>query len=108
MGSARMTLAPAITAIAVSSMGRKRTAPASMTASLKAMPSARRSSMKSTRMMELRTTIPAPAMKPIMLVAVKKAPIAPCAGMMPTSENGIAIITIAGVMKLRNQPTMST
>ena len=32
-----------------------------------------RSSMKSTRMMELRTTMPAPAMKPIIEVAVKKA-----------------------------------
>src|SRR5690348_17873246 len=33
-----------------------------------------RSSMKSTRMIELRTTIPAPAMNPIMDVAVKNAP----------------------------------
>jgi len=33
-----------------------------------------RSSMKSTRMIELRMTIPAPAMKPIMDVAVKNAP----------------------------------
>ena len=30
--------------------------------------------MKSTRMMELRTTMPAPAMKPIIEVAVKNAP----------------------------------
>ena len=31
--------------------------------------------MKSTRMIELRTTMPAPAMKPIIEVAVKNAPI---------------------------------
>ena len=36
--------------------------------------------MKSTRMMEFRTMMPAPAMKPIMEVAVKKAPISQCAG----------------------------
>ena len=46
--------------------------------------------MKSTRMMELRTTMPAPAMKPIIEVAEKNAPSRPCAGRIPTSENGIA------------------
>ena len=61
--------APTTTASAVSSIGRKRTAPASTTASSKGMPSARRCSMKSTRMIELRTTMPAPAMKPIIEVA---------------------------------------
>ena len=45
--------------------------------------------MKSTRMIELRTTMPAPAMKPIIEVAVKNAPSSACAGRMPTSENGI-------------------
>ena len=79
-----------------------------MTASLSGMPSRTRSSMKSTRMIEFRTTMPPPAMKPIMLVAEKKASINPCAGRMPTSENGMAIMTMAGVKKLRNQPTMST
>ena len=53
--------------------------------------------MKSTRMIELRTTIPAPAMKPIIDVAVKNAPIAQWAGRMPISENGIAVITMKGV-----------
>ena len=62
--------------------------------------------MKSTRMMELRTTMPAPAMKPIIEVAVKNAPISPCAGRMPTSENGIAAITTSGVRNERNQPTI--
>jgi len=53
--------------------------------------------MKSTRMIEFRTTMPAPAMKPIIEVAVKNAPIAQCAGRMPISENGIAAITTNGV-----------
>ena len=47
-------------------------------------------------------------MKPIIEVAEKKAPRRPCAGRMPTSENGIAAITTIGVTKLRNQPTIST
>jgi hypothetical protein len=64
--------------------------------------------MKSTRIIELRTTIPAPAINPIMDVAVKNAPIAQCAGRIPTSENGIAAIIMKGVLKERNQPTTST
>ena len=71
--SVRATGDRATTAIAVRSIGRNRTAPASTTASVSGMPSASRSSMKSTRMIELRTTMPAPAMKPIIDVAVKKA-----------------------------------
>src|ERR1035441_2854500 len=59
MGSKRMIPAPTTTAAAVSSMGRKRTAPASITAASSAMPSCKRNSTKSTRMMEFRTTIPA-------------------------------------------------
>ena len=62
--------------------------------------------MKSTRMMELRTTMPAPAMKPIMEVAVKNACKIPCAGNTPMSENGITTITISGVRNDRNQPTI--
>ena len=56
-------------------------------------------------MMEFRTTIPAPAMKPIIEVAVKNAPRAACAGRMPTSEKGIGAMTTRGVEKERNQPT---
>ncbi len=97
MGSARITEAPTTTARAVSSMGRKRTAPASTTAWASGSPSLIRSSIKSTRMIEFLTTIPAPAMKPIIEVAVKKAPNAQCAGSMPISENGIAAITTRGV-----------
>ncbi len=64
--------------------------------------------MKSTRMMEFRTTIPAPAMKPIMLVAVKNAPMAQCAVRIPTSEKGMAAMITSGVVKERNQPTTRT
>ncbi len=64
--------------------------------------------MKSTRMIELRTTMPALAINPIIDVAVKNAPRSPCAGRMPTSENGMAAITTSGVRNERNQPTIRT
>src|SRR5512137_2065353 len=108
IGSKRMTKAPTTTAAAVSSMGRKRTAPASTTASASGMPWARRSSMKSTRMIELRTMMPAPAMKPIIEVAVKKAPRRPWAGRMPTRVSGMGAMITNGVRNERNQPTTST
>jgi Cu/Ag efflux pump CusA len=63
--------------------------------------------MKSTRMIELRTTMPAPAMKPIMEVAVKKAPIAQCAGRMPTSVSGIGAMITSGTVNDSNQKTTS-
>ena len=59
-------------------------------------------------MIELRTWMPAPAMKPIMLVAVKNAPTAACAGRMPTSDRGMGSMITSGVAKLLNQPTVST
>ena len=49
--------------------------------------------------------IPAPAMKPIMEVAVKKAPISAWAGRMPTRVRGMGAMMVSGVTKLRNQPT---
>src|ERR1039458_6938692 len=100
MASKRITTLPTTTAAAVSIIGRNRTAPASTTARSSGMPSRSRSSMKSTRMMLLRTTMPAPAMKPIMLVAVRNACRSPWAGSMPTSEKGIAAMMISGVRKL--------
>src|SRR5919109_1553487 len=102
IGSNKITLAPTTTAAAVKSMGRKRTAPASATASSSDIPCDRRSSMKSTRMMEFRTMMPAPAMKPIIEVAVKKAPINACAGVL---LNAIAIgqlNLVDGVAHLEN------
>ena len=44
-------------------------------------------------------------MKPIMEVAVKKAPRSPWAGRMPTSVNGIGAMMMSGVRNERNQPT---
>ena len=105
IGSDRITDEPTTTAAAVSIIGRKRTAPASITASSSAMPSCSRSSMKSTRMIEFRTTIPAHAMKPIIEVAVKNACSNPCAGKIPTSEKGIAAMMISGVRNDWNHPT---
>jgi len=64
--------------------------------------------MKSTRMIEFRTTIPAPAMKPIIDVAVKNAPSPPCAGRIPTSENGIAAMITSGVLNDWNHATLRT
>ena len=80
-------------------MGRNRTTPASTTAASSAIPSLSFSSMKSTRMMLFRTMMPAPAMKPIMLVAVKNAPSSPWPGMMPMSESGIGARITTGTMK---------
>ena len=48
--------------------------------------------------MEFLTTIPAPAINPIMDVAVKKAPSAQCAGRMPINEKGMAAIMTNGVL----------
>ena len=86
-------------------MGRNRTAPASITASSSGIPCSRRSSTKSTRMIELRTTIPAPAMKPIIEVAVKNAPMSPWAGRIPTREKGMAAMMASGVTNDWNHPT---
>ena len=61
--------------------------------------------MKSTRMIELRTMMPAPAMKPIIEVAVKNAPSMACAGRMPTRVSGMGAMMTSGTRKERNQPT---
>ena len=108
IGSASITALPTITASAVSAIGRNRTRTASSTAAASGMPSRSFSSAKSTRMIELRTTMPAPAMKPIMLVAVKNVPPSACAGRMPTSDSGIGARITIGIVKLWNHPTMST
>ena len=73
IGSARMNTAPIIAAAAVRKIGLKRIAPASSTACCIGTPSATRWRMKSTSRMELRTMMPASAMKPIIEVAVKAA-----------------------------------
>ena len=60
--------------------------------------------MKSTRMIELRTMMPAPAMKPIIEVAVKKAPKSQCPGRMPMSDSGIGSRIASGTVNDWNQP----
>jgi hypothetical protein len=52
--------------------------------------------MKTTRMIELRTTMPVSAIKPIIDVAVKNVPRSPGAGRMPISEKGMAATTTDG------------
>src|SRR6185437_14668056 len=76
--------------------------------SSRGMPCDRRNSMKSTRMMEFRTMIPAPAMNPIMEVAVKNAPMRVWAGRIPTKVSGIGAMMISGVLNDPNHPTTST
>ena len=71
-----ITIDPNIAALAVSKMGRKRTAPASRMASRRDKPRSWLKWMKSMRMIELRTTIPARAIIPIMAVAVKNVGVA--------------------------------
>ncbi len=51
------------------------------------------------KIIELRTTIPAPAIIPIIEVAVKNVPDNQCAGKIPTSVKGIGIIIISGTLK---------
>lgn len=58
-------------------------------------------------MIEFLTTMAAPAMKPVIEVAVKKACGNPCAGRMPARENGIAPMMIRGVRKDCNHPATS-
>jgi hypothetical protein len=89
-------------------MGKKRTAPASMTASCKLSPSPSRASMKSINSTLFLTMIPARAMTPIMEVAVKKAPMAQWAGNMPMREKGMATMITMGVENDWNQPTTKT
>ena len=52
--------------------------------------------------------MPASAIIPIMLVAVKKAPLSACPGRMPISVSGIGAMITRGIVKLWNQPTTST
>ena len=75
-----MKAAPIIAAAAVSTIGLKRVAPASISAGRSARrPAPARWRMKSTSRIELRTMMPASAMKPIIEVAVNGAPSSPMA-----------------------------
>ncbi len=54
--------------------------------------------MKSISSSELRTTMPARAMTPIIEVAVNACWVIQCPGNTPTRVSGIAPITISGIM----------
>ena len=100
-GSVIITAEPRMMASAVRRIGRRRTAPASITASSSERPSARRTMMKSMRRSELRTTMPASAITPIIDVAVKGCCAAQCPGKTPIRVSGIAPITTTGMKKER-------
>ena len=52
--------------------------------------------------------MPASAIMPIMLVAVKNAPLIACPGRIPMSVSGIGAMITSGIVKLWNHPTTST
>ncbi len=105
IGSDRITDEPTISAIAVMMIGRVRVWQAWITASCTRTPFSTACSEKSTSRIELRTMIPASAMKPIIEVAVNEAPNSQCPGTIPISVSGIGAMTIAGRVKLPNSQT---
>ena len=107
IGSNKMTLEPKTNAAAVMMIGRVLALHAKITASVIGTPFAISWREKSTNNMELRTIIPASAIKPIIDVAVNSAPIIQCPGAIPIMVNGMGAITIKGIKKLRNSQTTS-
>ena len=105
IGSDRITDEPTISARAVMMIGRVRVHTAWTTAVRTSMPSATAWREKSTSRIELRTMIPANAMKPIIEVAVNDAPNSQWPGTMPISVSGIGAMMIAGRRKLPNSQT---
>ena len=61
--------------------------------------------MKSTSRIELRTMMPASAMKPIIEVAVNGAPNIQCPSMMPISVSGTGVRITSGSLKMPNCAT---
>ena len=61
--------------------------------------------MKSTSRIELRTMMPASAMKPIIEVAVNGAPNSQCPSMMPMKVSGIGVRMTSGSL---NEPNCAT
>jgi len=105
IGSSRMVAAPIMAASAVSRIGLKRTAPASSSTSRKVLPWPSPWRTKSTSRIELRTMMPASAMKPIIEVAVNGAPNNQCPSTMPISVSGIGVRMTSGRRKLPNWAT---
>ncbi len=108
IGSESMNDAPTMVESWVRKIGTSRTAPALTTAFSSGSPDRSSRLMKSTSRIELRTMMPARAIKPIIEVAVKKTPKTPCAGRMPTRVSGIGTMMMIGVIKDLNHPTINT
>ena len=114
IGSVIITKEPPIKAKAVIAIGRVLASQECITASTTLLPSLITACLeKSTSKIEFLTTMPASAIKPIIEVAVKSAlvpettPQNQCPGMIPINVKGIGAITIAGRIKLPNNPTIS-
>ncbi len=107
IGSVRMTLEPATSANAVMMIGRVRVRHDWITASRTSRPSATACLVKSTKRIELRTMMPASAMKPIIDVAVNGALNSQWPGMMPIRVSGIGAMMMPGRRKLPNSHTTS-
>ena len=107
IGSKMMTPEPPTNARAVTMIGRVRALQASSTDSVTGRPASTSWRVKSTSRIELRTMMPASAMKPIIEVAVNSAPNSQWPGMMPTRVSGIGAMMMAGRLKLPNSITTS-
>ena len=105
IGSVSIVAAPIIADSAVSRIGLKRIAPAASSTSRIVWPEPPPWRTKSTSRMELRTMIPARAMKPIIDVAVNGALNSQCPNTMPISVKGIGVRITSGNLKLRNCAT---
>jgi len=105
MGSKSITKEPTTTAAAVRAIGLNRTAPAFISAFLSPPQSRHSIWAKSISRIEFLTMMPASAIKPIMEVAVKKAPNSQWPGSIPTRVRGMGAIMIRGVTKFLNQAT---
>lgn len=99
IGSNKMIIAPSATAPAVNKIGVVLTAPASIMACFNGIFSRNRILMKSMSNTEFLTITPANAIKPIIEVAVKYAPIIQWPNTIPTNDRGIAASIINGTVK---------
>ena len=106
IGSARITAAPIIAASAVRRIGLKRIgAGFEQHVAAAARPGVRAWRMKSTSRIELRTMMPASAMKPIIEVAVNGAENSQWPNMMPMKVSGIGVRMTSGTL---NEPNWAT
>ena len=106
IGSVRITAAPIIAASAVSRIGLKRIgAGLEQHVAQRPLPGVPAWRMKSTSRIELRTMMPASAMKPIIEVAVNGAANSQWPSMMPMKVSGIGVRMTSGSL---NEPNWAT